>query len=467
MTQPVNVRLLALEVLLAVTRDGQYSHIALGQTLEKYQYLTKQERSFLTRLCEGTLERRIWIDYVLDQFSNVKVKKMKPVIRCILQAAVYEIRYMDAVPPAATCNEAVKLAGKKGFGNLKGFVNGVLRNISRSLDAISLPDPEDEPVKWLSVTYSMPEWIVEEWLERYGREGTVKILEAFLAEPATCIRANTTRIRPGELAERLRGEGVTVEENPLLPESLLLSDYDFLWKLPSFAEGLFHVQDTSSLLAVGAAWEGLGFADSQQKASPETTKAREGQAVKVLDVCAAPGGKSICLAELLGERGQVEARDLSGKKVDLIRKNIERCGLSNVTVQVQDALAPRPGDLGMYDLVLADLPCSGLGVVGRKPDIKYRMTREQQKELACLQRKILHTVYAYVKPGGVLLYSTCTIGRMENEENVRAFLKEHPEFALEQEQQLLPVAGLQDGFFYARMRRNAGEGEGGLGRTCM
>lgn len=443
-TGEVNVRLLALEVLLAVTRDGQYSHIALGQVLEKYQYLSKQERSFLTRLCEGTLEHMIRIDYVLNQFSSVKVNKMKPVIRCILRAAVYELQFMDAVPPQASCNEAVKLAQKKGFASLKGFVNGVLRTVSRNLDKIVFPDPQQEPLQWLSVTYSMPEWILEEWLVCYGMEETRRILEAFLAEPATCVRADTARISQEELAEKLRREGVTVRKNPLLPQSLLLTDYDFLWRIPSFAEGLFYVQDTSSMRAVLAAWEGL-FGGGEAEGA-------EG-AVKVLDVCGAPGGKSIYLAQLLGERGQVEARDLSQGKVELIRENIARCRLSNLKARVQDARVFCPDDVESAELVLADLPCSGLGVIGRKPDIKYRMTKKQQQELAFLQREILGTVCAYVKPGGTLLYSTCTIGRLENEENVRGFLMEHPEFVLEREEQLLPVSGLQDGFYFARMRK--------------
>ena len=202
MTKGTDVRELALGILLEVSGGVEYSHVALRNVLEKYQYLEKQERSFLTRLVEGTLERRIWLDYVIDQFSSVKVRKQKPVIREILRMSVYQLRFMDSVPDAAVCNEAVKLAQKKGFRQLKGFVNGVLRNIARHLQEIEYPSKE-QPVRYLSVRYSMPEWIVEDWLKIYGRETAEKMLAAFYEERPTVIRVNRNRITPEELTRRL------------------------------------------------------------------------------------------------------------------------------------------------------------------------------------------------------------------------------------------------------------------------
>ena len=240
----MNLRELAFDPLLSITRDGESSHIALNGVLEKYQYLSKQERSFFTRLCLGTLERQIWIDYVLDLFSTVKGKKMKPAIRTILRMGVYELKFMDAVPAHATCSEAVKLARKKGFGNLKGFVNGVLRNISRSLDTIELP--REEPAG-LSLRYSMPEWLVEEWLSRFGREKTEEILAAFLEKAPASVRVNTARISREALQERLSAEGVFAEENPAVPDGLFLSGYDYLLGIPAFREGLCYAQDASSM----------------------------------------------------------------------------------------------------------------------------------------------------------------------------------------------------------------------------
>ena len=186
----INTRELALDILLAVDRDGEYSHIAIRNTLDKYRYLSKQERSFIKRLCEGTLEHMIWIDYVLNQFSSVPVAKMKPAIRCILRNSVYELKYMDAVPASAACNEAVKLAQKRGFRNLKGFVNGVLRSVSRGLETVVLPDGKSNPLEYLSVAYSMPLWILQLWQASYTMEQIQGFLEAFLSEMPTAIRVN-------------------------------------------------------------------------------------------------------------------------------------------------------------------------------------------------------------------------------------------------------------------------------------
>lgn len=238
----VDMRELAMEVLLSVTRDGEYSHIVLRNVLEKYQFLTKQERAFLTRITEGTLERMIEIDYIINQFSKVKVNKMKPVIRTILRSAVYQMKYMDSVPDSAVCNEAVKLAGKKGFRNLKGFVNGVLRNIARNLDNLSMPDRKDT-IEWLSVTYSMPEWIVKQWLSSYEEDTVEKMLQDFLKEKPTSVRCNLNRISPEELIQKLEREGVRAERQTLLPYALWISGYDYLEALPSFRQGDFQVQD--------------------------------------------------------------------------------------------------------------------------------------------------------------------------------------------------------------------------------
>lgn len=433
MTNGVNVRELILDVLLEITKNGEYSHIAIKNTLDKYQYLEKQERSFLTRVCEGTLENMILIDYVINQFSKVKVNKMKPVIRCILRSSVYELKFMDSVPVSATCNEAVKLAQKKGFYNLKGFVNGVLRNISRNLEQISMPDEEKEPEKWLSVKYSMPEWLIEKWQKQYDKTQLEEMFQAFLEKSATSIRVNTEKTTKEELRKELEAEQITVMENEEVPNALYIDGYDFLSGITAFQEGKFYVQDVSSMLV--SLW-----------AEPK-------EGAQVIDVCAAPGGKSIHMAELLHGTGMVEARDLTEYKVSLIEENIERCGLTNIRAKQADARVLEEDSVGKADIVIADLPCSGLGVIGKKPDIKYKMSEAKCIELAALQREILHTVQNYVKSGGVFMYSTCTINPQENEENVQWFLKEHADFELERQQQILPKKGKNDGFFLARMVR--------------
>ena len=432
MGNTVNDRELILEILLAVTRDGEYSHIALRNVLENYQYLDKSERAFITRVTEGTLERMIELDYIINQFSKTKVNKMKPVIRTIIRSAVYQLKYMDSVPDSAVCNEAVKLAGKRGFSGLKGFVNGVLRNISRNLDNVKYPDKSDT-VKWLSVIYSMPEWIITEWLKNYDREMVEKMLQAFLAERPTTIRCNLSQISREELAEELKKEGVKVRLCDTVDSALFISGYDYLGALESFRTGHFQVQDISSM-------EVAEWADPKEEEY-------------IIDVCAAPGGKSLHLADKLAGKGHVEARDLTPYKVDLIRDNIARIGIDNIEAVCQDATVYDEASEKKADILIADLPCSGLGVLGKKTDLKYKMNPDTQEELVHLQRKILSVVHRYVKSGGKLLYSTCTIHRAENQENAAWFAEQYPEFELVRERQFLPGVDDSDGFYIAEFVR--------------
>lgn len=447
MTKAINEREIVLEVLLEITEQGMYSHIVLRDVLNKYQYLEKKERSFITRVTEGTLEHMMEIDYILDQFSKVKVKKMKPVIRNIMRSAVYQMKYMDSVPVSAACNEAVKLAVRKGFGSLRGFVNGVLRNVARNLDQIEYPT---EPLQRLSIQYSMPEWILNLWLKAYDSDIVEQMLQAFQRETPLTIRCNLRMVTPKQLKEHLEAEGVTVKIHPYLEYAFHISGFDYLGDLESFQNGEFSVQDISSMLV-------------SELAGP-----KEGD--YVIDVCAAPGGKSLHMAEKLNGSGHVEARDLTEYKVGLIQENIERTGLSNVEAVQQDALIFDETSVGKADIVLADLPCSGLGVLAKKTDLKYKATKEGADSLAKLQREMLKNVQAYVKDEGKLVYSTCTINPAENMDNVHWFLNEYPEFELidihgslcEELQkdvkengciQLLPGVHQSDGFFLACMKK--------------
>lgn len=425
MTDPqVNIRALVLELLLEITGRKEYSHVAIRGALEKYQYLSKQDRSFLTRVTEGTVERMLELDHIINQFSKVPVNKMKPVIRNILRMSVYQIKYMDRIPDSAVCNEAVKLARKKGFSNLKGFVNGVLRSIVRGIDTVACPNE--------SVRYSMPEWIVEQWTEEYGAEIAHKMMEDQYAEKPVTIRVNLGKITKEELKKRLESEGVCVQEVDDVECALAISDYDYLRAIPSFREGLFQVQDVSSMMAALMAGPKKGD--------------------YCIDVCAAPGGKSLHLADLMKGTGMVEARDLTDYKVGLIEENMERTGVKNMRAVRMDATVLDEASIGKADVVLADLPCSGLGVLSKKSDLKYRMSREQQKDLVELQRKILSTVWQYVKPGGTLIYSTCTVHKEENEGNAVWFTENYP-FLLREQRQMLPGVDPWDGFFIAKLER--------------
>lgn len=446
----INEREICLDILMEITEHGEYIHTILRNVLDKYMYLDKRERSFIARVTEGTVEYMLQLDAVINRYSKTKVNKMKPLIRNLIRMSVYQLLYMDSVPDSAVCNEAVKLAIKRKFHGLKGFVNGVLRTISREKAQFEYTS--------LSEKYSMPQWIVEMWEKEYGKTVTEQMLKAFLEPKKLYIRCNLTNCSIEELKTSLEKDKVTFKQAPYIEEALEISGFDTLYDLESFQNGWFQVQDLSSMMVAKAA-------------SP-----KEGD--KVLDVCAAPGGKSLHVADLLKGTGLVEARDLTEYKIDLIEENIERAGFSNIRAVQWDALEYDEEWEQKADIVIADLPCSGLGVIGKKPDIKYKTTLEQIEELQKLQRNILDTVYRYVKPGGTLIYSTCTIAKAENEDNVQWLLDNYPLESMdisEQEGisqtvkeseaigvisqtdnsyiQLLPGIHKTDGFFIAKFRR--------------
>ena len=468
----INSRMICLECLIDILENKSHYHTVLNDTLSVYQYLEKKDRAFITRLCTGTVERAIELDYIINQFSKVKVNKQKPVIRNILRMAVYQMKYMDNVPNRAAINEAVNLASKKGFYTLKGFINGVLRNIDRNMDNIDYPKYrsnntdkfrldnnsnimdsaiDEQELGYLEVKYSMPKWIIKKWIKEFDKQTTIQILEGFLQDNSTTsVRCNTNILDVDELAEQLSKDVEKVEKSKYCKEGLILSGYDYLGKLNSFNQGLFYVQDVSSMISVDA----MGIKQDQY----------------IIDVCAAPGGKSITAALQLKKTGMVDARDISEKKVKYITDNIARFGIDNVSVKVHDALIEDDSVIEKADIVIADLPCSGLGVIGQKVDIKYNVTKEKLDELVQLQRKILSVVHKYVKPGGILLYSTCTINNDENLSNVKWFIDNY-DFEMDSlvpfvsknikanslehgYLQLLPGIHNTDGFFIARMKKS-------------
>ena len=399
----VNEREVVLDMLLSL-REGKLSHTILKDTLDSYLYLDKSSRGFITRLYEGTIEKRLYLDFIIDGYSKTPVKKMKLIIMLLLEMAVYQLFFMDRVPDSAAINEAVKLAKKRGFTGLSGFVNGVLRNIARNKENIALPDKNKDLIKYLEIKYSTPRTVVEYLIKDYGNHEAEAILEAFEEKRPLVARATKNR---EDLIKKLEAEGVRVSTDTIFPESLKILELDSLSYLESFEEGDFVLQDESSQF--------IGKIVGLPKGA------------RVLDLCAAPGGKSLLFAGM-EEVDEIISCDITESKTELIEDNVRRIGTDKIRTKVNDASLYNPDFLDGFDLVICDLPCSGLGVMGRKRDIKYNVSRDKIRELAILQKKILENAVRYVKKGGRLIYSTCTMTKAENEENF-TFISEFKGFS--------------------------------------
>lgn len=398
----INLRNKVLNMLLEID-DKKQSHIVLKETLDSLKHLEKNQRAFVTRLFRGTIERQIELDYIIDAFSKTPTGKMKKVIKYILRMSVYQLKYMDSVPVSAVCNEAVKLTAKRKFNGLKGFVNGVLRNIANNINSVEYPKNEME---MLSVKYSVPQWIIDMWNEQYGNEQTAKMLSGLYSRTETTVRCNESKAPVEDIIKSLKYADVEVKKSEIYDKALFISNYNSLTDLDVFNSGMITVQDLSSMM--------VGLA-----ANP-----KEGD--YVIDVCAAPGGKTLHISEMMNRTGTVEARDLTKYKVNLINDNIKRLGNKNIITKVMDATVMDEKSIEKADIVIADLPCSGLGVINKKSDIKYNVSKEQILELVKLQRKILTVVSKYVKKGGTLIFSTCTVNKYENDENVEWIEKNLP-----------------------------------------
>lgn len=446
----MNSREIVLDILLELAKGNEYSNILIAAVLEKYDYLDSREKAFIKRVSEGTIERRIQIDYILDQYSKVPVKKMKPLIRELLRMSTYQLLFMEHIPDAAVCNEAVKLAKKRKFQSLQGYVNGVLRSIARGRAEIKYPDKLSAWTEYLSVYYSMPVWLVEHFTAAYGKEACEKILRAYLQRQPVSIRLDERMSCEEQeaLLVQWKQDGVEAVRHPYLPYAVTVQKTDGIRSLDGYESGQFAVQDVSSMLVVEAA--GIKAGNT------------------VIDVCAAPGGKALHAATKLRGTGQVIACDVTEYKTDKIEENRERLRLPNVSVRVRDARKTDQSLVDKADVLIADVPCSGLGVIGKKQDIKYRITQESLKEIVQLQKEILQNAVTYVKPGGIMMYSTCTMNPSENEEMVRWICRTfdfEPESmapympkGLQKEAdkgfiQLLPGVHETDGFFLARLRK--------------
>ncbi len=401
-------REISLGILMDTLENGKLSHLALRDALGK-SGLDKTDKAFVTILSEGTIERMITIDYIIDLYSKVKVKKLKPVIREIMRMSVYQIMYLESVPDSAACNEAVKLVKKRGFQGLSGFVNGVLRKICREKENVIYLEKSKDLIKYYSVKYSVPEFVIKSFIDDYGEDITVNMLHAINEdENHITIRVNTSKISMEELEDSLLRKNIEVEKSELVNNALYVKNMESIGSMKEFSEGMFQIQDISSMLP--AKISGIKKGDI------------------CIDMCAAPGGKTMHLAELSGGEGKIYSRDVNEYKTGLILENIKRTGYKNVVVQIKDGTVFYEEDKEIADIVIADVPCSGMGVFKKKTDIKYNISKDGIEELAELSRKILGNAVGYLKPGGTLIFSTCTVNKIENDRN-RKWLMD--EFGLE------------------------------------
>lgn len=449
MDKAVSAREAAILIIQKVVRENAYSNIALKKGLEQ-SALSRVDKALVTEIVNGTLKNLIKIDWIASQFIKISQNKLDKHIQDIIRTGIYQIMYLDRIPDSAVCNEGANLARKYGNEGAVKFVNGVLRNISRSKENIKFPDKEKEPVKYLSVYYSHPEWIVKKWLEDYGFEFTEQLLTSNNEVPHFTIRANRLKTDREALKMILEQEGIECSEGLYNPEALYIKGTSSIEEKQSFKDGLYQIQDESSML-IGHVLD---------------PKAGE----LIIDLCSAPGGKTTHAAELMDNKGIIIARDVHKHKLDLIQQSCHRLGIDIVKTQLFNAKDLDETLVEKADRVLLDAPCSGLGVMRRKPDLRWKKNPDNFVELAKLQLQILETSAKYVKPQGVLVYSTCTMNRSENIDVVEGFLKANQDFYMEDLTDYIPknlksqtkskgyveifpnIHGI-DGFFIARLRR--------------
>ncbi|MBQ3817253.1 MAG: 16S rRNA (cytosine(967)-C(5))-methyltransferase RsmB [Clostridia bacterium] len=414
-------RLLAVKALMKVYKDGAYSNIALNSVLNE-SGADRREKAFASALFYGVLDKQISLDYMLNSLMKQPFKKTSLYTAQVLRTGLYQILYMDSVPDFSAVNESVKLVKRSKESRNSGFVNAVLRNALRNKPQL----PNGDTVSDLSIRYSCPVSIIESFINDYGKEDTLNLLKENLKAAPLIIRVNTTKIKTEELKSDLENQGIQVAEGNL-KNSFELTGIDGVENIKGFSEGLFHIQDLASQTVC------------------EILNPTPGD--RVLDLCAAPGGKSFTLAEIMENTGEITACDLYEKRAELIKKGANRLGLDIISVKTADATVLNR-DFGEFNCVLCDVPCSGLGIIRRKPEIKYKPI-DDFSSLEDIQYKILSNAAKYVKSGGKLLYSTCTLRKNENEGQIEKFLKENPDFALRYEHTYMPHKDKTDGFFCA------------------
>lgn len=417
----------AYQILEDIERDGAFSNLAINQ---REKEMKPTSPAFVRELVYGVLRYKYQLDHIWSQLMDRK-GRVKRSDKILLRMGLYQLMYMDSVPDYAAVSETVVLAKKYCTGREK-FINGILRAYGRKKNEITWPDKKKDTLNYLSVRYSCEPWIIQLWMDQFGLEKTEQMLNAANTTPRLCIRVNRLKATADQLQERLEAEGFTVEPMPSVGEGFFVEGSGLIAS-EAYQEGWFSIQDESSMLAVCSV-------------DPQPGDI-------VIDVCAAPGGKTLFMAERMRNQGKILAGDLYPARLELLEAQAKRLGVDIVEINGWDATKARKDLKGVADRVLVDAPCSGLGVIRRKPEIKYREEDAERKQLPQIQRTILEAASSYVKDGGTLVYSTCTVNLEENTQVVQGFLKKHPEFEQIEEQQMYLGDQDGDGFYICEMKR--------------
>lgn len=442
----MSARQAALQIVNKINEDGAYTNIALSKVLSTNPLKDKRDIALVTEIVNGTIKNKIYIDHILKQFSKQKLEKLSPWIRNILRISAYQIIFLDKIPESAAVNEGVNLAKKYSHQGSVKFVNAVLRNLIRKKSELTFPSREENIVKYLSINYSFPLWLVEHFIKSFGASETENMLEYFNQVPDSWVRINTLKISLEEGKRIFSEKDIAIEQSEYIPEAFKIIGGYPLMRMEEYKEGLFSIQDETSMMAVDILDPLAGD--------------------NIIDVCSAPGGKTTFIAERMKNLGKIRAIEFYEHKLDTIKKYCKRNHINIVDVELGDAQKIYPKYPATFDKVLADVPCSGLGVLGKRPDLRYQADTCKFKEIRTIQGGILRSSAKILKEGGVLVYSTCTLNKEENQGIINEFLKENSNFEkmeipekykefLDEEGnfQTLPFRDNKNGFFVAKLRK--------------
>lgn len=414
----------AFQILLEVEEEKAFSNLSSNKYIKQNN---PENPAFVRELVYGVLANKLLLDYYLNLLIPSGIEKVKKREKTLLRMGLYQLKFMKNIPQYAAVNETVSLAKSLCRGR-EGFINGVLRGYIKKQGELQLPCDDTDEI--LSVKYSFSPWIIKMWKKQYGQESTIKLMEASNSRPVLCIRVNLMKTTVEELSHLLSEKGMVVDKGRYSDIVLYISGSNIL-DLEEYKKGLFSIQDETSVLAC------------------QYLEPRPGDLV--IDTCASPGGKTSAIGEMMDNRGKIISCDIYPHKLELIKKQADRLGITIIETKLLNGIKGDKALSGKADKVLVDAPCSGLGVIRKKPEIKYKEQKDIQK-LIKVQSDILNNASYYVKPNGVLLYSTCTINKDENDEQIEKFIKTHEDFEILYEKQFLPTEGL-DGFFICKMMK--------------